>query len=173
MSKAVQMITVVFVSAFLFAAGCAEKPKAGEAGMAPGAEAGKGPGAGVDEAGLGDVPKSVEESAALKDIHFDFDKSVITDVSKETLKTNAEWLKKNGAKKIQIEGHCDERGTNEYNLALGDRRASSAKNYLALLGIDAKRVSTVSYGEEKPLCTQQTEDCWTKNRRGHFVVVTK
>ncbi|MEK6815691.1 MAG: hypothetical protein AABY65_13260, partial [Nitrospirota bacterium] len=73
MSKAIQMIMVVFASAFLLAAGCAEKPKAGEAGMAPGAEAGKGAGAGVGEAGLGDVPKSVEESAALKDIHFDFD----------------------------------------------------------------------------------------------------
>lgn len=171
MSKAIQMIVAISASAFLFTAGCAEKPKTGEAGMAPGAEAGKG--AGVGEAGLGDVPKSVEESSALKDIHFDFDKSVVTDVSKETLKANAGWLKKNGGNKIQIEGHCDERGTNEYNLALGDRRAAAAKNYLVLLGIDAKRISTVSYGEEKSLCTQQTEDCWAKNRRGHFVIVTK
>ncbi len=111
-----------------------------------------------------------KEEFRLEDIHFDLDKYEIKDKDREILSNLADWLSKNKSVKIGIEGHCDERGTNEYNLALGERRANSAKKYLATLGIDASRIGTISYGEEKPLCTESSEDCWLKNRRGHFVI---
>src|SRR5215469_3578138 len=89
----------------------------------------------------------------------------------QTLKVNAEWLKRNPAARIEIEGHCDSRGTNEYNLALGAKRAQAAKDYLANLGISAERLSTISYGAEIPVCREQTESCWSQNRRARFVVI--
>jgi len=113
----------------------------------------------------------VEEAPKLQDIHFDFDRYNIRDDAKVILEENAAWLKKNPGVKIQIEGHCDERGTTEYNLALGDRRAKSTRDYLVSLGIDPGRVLTISFGEEKPQCTEKTEDCWQKNRRSHFVIM--
>lgn len=116
------------------------------------------------------VEAKVKEEFRLEDIHFDLDKYEIKDKDREILSNLADWLSKNKSVKIEIEGHCDERGANEYNLALGERRADSAKNYLATLGIDASRIGTISYGEEKPLCTESSEDCWFKNRRGHFVI---
>lgn len=103
-----------------------------------------------------------------EDIHFDYDKADIKERDRETLKSLAEWLSNNKGSKIQIEGHCDERGSSEYNLALGDRRANSAKEYLVNLGINRGRIDTITYGEEKPLCMESSEDCWGKNRRGHF-----
>jgi len=115
----------------------------------------------------------VYESKLLKGIHFDFDKYNIRPDDAEILKQNAAVLKKFPAVKIQVEGHCDERGTNEYNLALGERRASSAKKYLITLGIDERRISTISYGEEKPLDPGHIEEAWTKNRRAEFIVLTK
>lgn len=105
-----------------------------------------------------------------EDIHFDYDKADIKERDRETLKSLAEWLLNNKGSKIQIEGHCDERGSNEYNLALGDRRAHSAKQYLLTLGVSESRISAISYGEEKPLCSESSEDCWGKNRRGHFAI---
>jgi peptidoglycan-associated lipoprotein len=113
----------------------------------------------------------VEETPKLQDIHFDFDKYTIRDDAKEILDKNAAWLKKNPNLKIQIEGHCDERGTNEYNLALGDRRSKSTKDYLIFLGIDPARISTISFGEEKPLDPGHNEEAWAKNRRSHFVIM--
>ncbi len=109
----------------------------------------------------------------LEDIHFDFDKSDIKADSREILQKNAEWLQNNPDIKFQIEGHCDERGTAEYNLALGDRRAISTKKYLISLGISADRIYTISYGEELPLDPGHSEDAWAKNRRAHFLVITK
>jgi peptidoglycan-associated lipoprotein len=109
----------------------------------------------------------------LEDIHFDFDKSDIRADARDTLQKNAEWLQKNPDVKIQIEGHCDERGTAEYNLALGDRRAMSTKKYLISLGVSAERIYTISYGEELPIDTGHNEDAWAKNRRGHFLVIVK
>jgi peptidoglycan-associated lipoprotein len=106
----------------------------------------------------------------LKPIYFDFDKSFIRDDAKAVLQSNAAWLKANPQAKIKIEGNCDERGTVEYNQALGQRRAASAKKYLADLGISAHRILLISYGKEKPVCTEGTEDCWQKNRRDDFVV---
>ena len=86
------------------------------------------------------------------------------------MKANADWLKANPQAKVRIEGNCDERGTREYNQALGQRRASSAKKYLTDLGISAKRITLISYGKEKPVCTESDEACWQKNRRDEFVV---
>ena len=107
--------------------------------------------------------------AALKDIHFDFDKSQIRPDAARILDANVDWMKSNPAAVIIIEGHCDERGTNDYNLALGDRRARATLNYLIAHGISASRITTISYGEERPLCTARTEACWAGNRRAHFL----
>jgi OOP family OmpA-OmpF porin len=106
----------------------------------------------------------------LESIYFDFDKYVIKPEFRDPLKRNAEWLQKNPEKKVVIEGNCDERGTNEYNMALGQRRADAAAKYLMDLGIAKDRVGTVSYGEEKPICTEHNEACWSKNRRDDVVV---
>ncbi len=115
----------------------------------------------------------VYESTLLKRIHFDFDRYDIRPQDAEILKQNAEVLKKFPKLKIQIEGHCDERGTNEYNLALGERRANSTKNYLLSLGIAGDRISTISYGEERPLDPAQNEEAWAKNRRADFIITAK
>ena len=106
----------------------------------------------------------------LEDVHFDFDKSDLRPDAREILNKNAEWIRNNPGVKIQIEGHCDERGTEEYNLALGERRANSVKNYLVSLGIEADRLYTISYGEELPLDPGHNEEAWAKNRRAHFLV---
>ena len=114
-------------------------------------------------------PKSADSKVkGLNMVHFDFDKSDIKDDAKKTLEDNAGWLKKNKDVKVTVEGHCDERGTEEYNLALGDRRSKSTKKYLVNLGVESKRMSTKSYGEEKPLETCHNESCWWKNRRADF-----
>jgi len=105
-----------------------------------------------------------------EDIYFEFDKSTLTPTAQDNLLRKAQWLRENSDTTATIEGHCDNRGTNEYNLALGDRRAESAKSFLVDLGIDASRLTTISYGEERSVCPQQNEECWAKNRRNHFVV---
>ncbi len=115
----------------------------------------------------------VLESKLLKDIHFDFDKYDIRPGDAEILKANASLLMKQPTVKIQIEGHCDERGTIEYNLALGERRANSAKKYLISLGMPADRISTISYGKEKPLDSSHNEEAWAKNRRAHSIILAK
>jgi peptidoglycan-associated lipoprotein len=109
----------------------------------------------------------------LQDAFFDYDKYELRDDARSALATDAEWLKKFSTMQILIEGHCDERGTNEYNLALGERRANAAKDYLVSLGIDGSRVKTVSYGKERPVCTEASETCWAKNRRAHLVITAK
>jgi peptidoglycan-associated lipoprotein len=105
-----------------------------------------------------------------EDIYFEFDKATLTPAAQDNMLRKAEWLRENSDVTVTIEGHCDERGTNEYNLALGDRRAESAKAFLVDLGIAAARITTISYGEERPVCAQHNEECWAKNRRDHFVV---
>ena len=119
------------------------------------------------------IAGEVFESRLLKDIHFDFDRYDIRPEDTQILKENAALLSKYPQVKVQVEGHCDERGTNEYNLALGERRASAAKKYLLSLGISTDRISSISYGEEKPLDTGHDEEAWSKNRRGHFVILSK
>ncbi len=106
--------------------------------------------------------------AALKTIHFDYDKSEIKESDRAILQGIADFMKAFPAAKLEIEGHCDERGTNEYNLALGNKRAAAALAYLKTLGVDEARFTTISYGKEKPLCTEAKEACWGQNRRGEF-----
>ena len=108
--------------------------------------------------------------AAFEDeeIHFDFDKYVLTPQAMMILDDKAAYLREHPTVRVLVEGHCDDRGSNEYNLALGDRRANSAKNYLVKSGVAESRITTISYGEEQPLCMQQNESCWYRNRRGHF-----
>jgi peptidoglycan-associated lipoprotein len=108
--------------------------------------------------------------AALKDIHFDFDRSDIRPGDAQILDANAAWLKSNPNNLVLIEGHCDERGTPEYNLALGERRARAALSYLVSQGVQAGRITVISYGEERPQCTEKTEECWARNRRDRFLV---
>jgi peptidoglycan-associated lipoprotein len=105
----------------------------------------------------------------VKDAYFDFNKADIRADAREALGKTAEFLRKYPQIKVTIEGHCDERGSTEYNLVLGDRRAAAAKNYLVQLGISADRINTVSYGKEKPFCMESNEQCWQRNRVGHFV----
>ncbi|HEX9305130.1 MAG TPA: peptidoglycan-associated lipoprotein Pal [Thermoanaerobaculia bacterium] len=109
----------------------------------------------------------------LQDAYFDYDQSDLRDDARTALSANAAWLKKYPSIQILIEGHCDERGTSAYNLALGDRRANAARDYLASLGISPARVRTVSYGKERPFCTESSETCWQQNRRSHFVITAK
>jgi len=103
-----------------------------------------------------------------EDIHFDFDKYVLTPQAMMILDDKAAYLREHSGVRVLVEGHCDDRGSSEYNLALGDRRANSAKNYLVRSGVAASRITTISYGEEQPLCMQQNESCWSRNRRGNF-----
>lgn len=113
------------------------------------------------------------ESKALKDIHFDFDKFNIKSSAAAVLKKNAEFLLAHPTYKIQIEGHCDERGSVEYNLVLGERRAESARKFLSNLGVNKDQLSTISYGEEMPLDPRHNEEAWAKNRRCHFIILAK
>jgi peptidoglycan-associated lipoprotein len=109
--------------------------------------------------------------AGLETVHFDYDKANITAENKKILQGNADWIKKNTTYKVQIEGHCDNRGTIEYNLALGERRANAVKAYLASLGVPAGRMSVISYGKEKPIEQGDSEAAYAKNRRANFVPV--
>ena len=115
------------------------------------------------------APSEFTANANLKDIFFDFDKYDVRPNDAKTLDTNAAWLKSNNDL-VLIEGHCDERGTNEYNLALGERRAKATMNYLVAQGVQASRITIISYGKERPTCTEHSEACWAQNRRAHFLV---
>jgi len=109
----------------------------------------------------------------LGDVFFELDSATISDAARASLNTNAEWLKQWSSTRITIEGHCDERGTAEYNLGLGERRANAVKAYLTGLGVAADRVVVVSKGKEAPFCTESNEACWQQNRRGHFLITAK
>ncbi len=129
----------------------------------------------TEEIREGEAKKEAEavKEGLFKDIHFDYNKYDIKPEYQEQLKRIADYLISNPSVKIIIEGHCDERGTNEYNLALGDKRANAVKDFLVSAGVSADRIETVSYGEERPLCTEHNESCWWRNRRAHFVEVTE
>ncbi len=120
--------------------------------------------------------KSIDElnkENILEDVYFEFDKSRLTPETREVLKKHAQWLKEHPSVKILIEGHCDERGTEQYNLALGDRRAHAVKNYLISLGISPDRMKTISFGEMFPKVKGHNEWAWSQNRRCHFVIISK
>ncbi len=105
------------------------------------------------------------------DVHFDFDSPALSDAASSILAINADWLVKYPTVKVEIEGHCDERGTEEYNLALGEKRAKAVSDTMVKLGVDASRMRTISYGESVPLDPGHTEEAWAKNRRAHFAIV--
>lgn len=133
----------------------------------PTAETGAVPEAKIAEAEVG------QETAELKDIYFDFDQSAIRDDFKKLMDENVEWFRKRSAAKVTIEGHCDERGSSEYNLALGERRARATRDYLVAAGIAANRISTISFGKERPFVSGHDESTWKWNRRAHFAPVAK
>ena len=116
---------------------------------------------------------SINNLGLLPEIHFDYDKADIRDSDKSNLSKSADNLKKFDFLSVTIEGHCDDRGTVEYNLALGERRAKAAYDYLVSLGVAASRLKTVSYGKEIPICREANADCWGRNRRDHFTVTGK
>jgi len=169
-------IAVAALLGAMLTAGCSSKQSGSGAAGQGGAGA-----AGIGENGLGANGSSsmnqfqkgtLGESGQgpLSDIHFDYNDYSIREQDGAILKSNADWMTKNSAARVQIEGHCDDRGSEEYNIALGAKRAQAAKDYLETLGIGADRMSTISYGKELPLCTEETDDCWAQNRRDHFVV---
>jgi peptidoglycan-associated lipoprotein len=173
------LLGIVFL-AFLFVIGGCPKPTPTPQGDAASQAAGSGKGqqqskTGESSTGSGSLEdarkgKAPVSDGPLKEVYFAYDSFDLRPDARATLKTNADWLKANTAARVEIEGHCDERGTNEYNLALGAKRAQAAKDYLVSLGIAVGRLSTISYGEELQVCKEQTEDCWQKNRRDRFVV---
>ncbi len=186
MSKKSLIITILFVSIALIMTGCPKKTTVKETPSAEKGTAGK---AGAEKAKETDkgtefdktlvakktpgIGGEVFESSLLKDVHFDFDKYDIRPADAAALKENAALLKKYAKVKIQVEGHCDERGTVEYNLALGERRANSTRNYLVSIGVSPERISTISYGKERPLDPAHNEAAWTKNRRAHTIITAK
>jgi peptidoglycan-associated lipoprotein len=115
------------------------------------------------------LPSEFALNSNLRTIYFDFDKYDIRPDDAKMLDANAAWLKSNADNLLLIEGHCDERGTNEYNLALGEKRAKAAMNYLVAQGVQASRITIISYGKERPTCTEKTEACWARNRRDMFL----
>ncbi len=117
-----------------------------------------------------DAQVYAESMGFLGDVYFDLDRSDLSSASRDRLAQNAEFIASRPEFTFTIEGHCDERGTNEYNLALGDRRANTALSYLVSLGVDASRITTISYGEENPTCDTSGESCWSQNRRAHFAI---
>jgi len=149
----------------LFLVGCPKRP------TGPGAMATAPSGSGAQAAPAAPTVKPGDFSPMpnLKTIHFDFDKFNIRPDDAKTLDANATWLKANASVLVLIEGHCDERGTNEYNLVLGEKRAKAAMTYLVAQGVPANRMTTISYGRERPVCTEKTEACWARNRRDNFL----
>ncbi len=167
-------LAVAVFLAVLFASGCSalrkKKGVSGEEGAPGQAPGGLVEGSTLDRYKQGLPP---EEGGPLQDVHFAYDSYELSEEARDILAANAEWLRNNSAVSVEIEGHCDERGTVEYNLALGAKRARAVKEFLTDAGISPQRLSTISYGEELPLCREPTESCWARNRRAHFVLISK
>ena len=153
--------------------GSRPQPTAAQSGAGGGASLGAVSGSAAGTATDRPSPRDFSVNAALKDINFDFDKYDIRPSDAKILDASAAWLKSNPRNLLLIEGHTDERGTAEYNLALGERRAKAAMSYLVALGIQANRISIISYGSEQGLCKERGEACWARNRRDHFLVKTE
>lgn len=120
-----------------------------------------------------ELTRMASEEGRLTPVYFDFDQFNIRSDMKPGLNEVARWLKEYDTVKVRVQGHCDERGSNEYNIALGERRANSIKRYLSTLGVASSRLSTVTFGEEKPVCSGHNEGCWWKNRRGETEIVAR
>ncbi|HLN81207.1 MAG TPA: peptidoglycan-associated lipoprotein Pal [Thermoanaerobaculia bacterium] len=181
------IVVLAFVAAAILpmAQGCKKKPPTTTAEARPPVEAPAPPetrvppppAAAPRDVEVGDVMATdiaeLNTKGYLKDAYFDYDQSDLREDARGSLSGNAEWLKRYPSIQVLIEGHCDERGTSAYNLALGDRRANAARDYLDSLGIASSRIRTVSYGKERPACTEGSESCWQQNRRAHFVITSK
>jgi peptidoglycan-associated lipoprotein len=156
--------------AFAVVACSSKKNQAGTGaeGANPLGESGTGPGGSLQQFQQGSLGSGGQ--GPLTDIHFAYNEYTIEPQDGSILHNNATWLTAHANSRVQIEGHCDERGSEEYNIALGAKRAQAAKDYLVTLGISGDRISTISYGKELPLCTEHEESCWSQNRRDHFVV---
>lgn len=168
---------VLFVALCLcvsLAGACKKKGPGPEDGVG-GPDSGMGIGdeglAGGSSLGRAQKGLSPEEDGILKDVHFGYDSDEVESGETGLLEQNLEWLQQNARAKVELEGHCDSRGTIEYNLALGAKRAKAVKDWLTGHGIAADRVSTISYGKELPLCQEETDSCWARNRRVHFVIL--
>ena len=180
MKRGVGLIVLVFLLSIMFVAGCAKKTVYQEekgiakeqAAVEQEAAEERAAAAKAAEEGAA-VAKAARELYEFRDINFDFDKFNLSEEARELLKKHAGWLNKNKDVMIVVEGHCDEKGTTEYNLALGERRAGAAAKFLVDMGVDAKRIKTISYGEELPLDPGHNEEAWAKNRRAHFIVSGK
>lgn len=157
---------LLVVPGLMMAVGCQKKTVMEQTGQAPAPA----PAPKEEPAVVTPGPDKMSAMVMQEDIYFAFDRANLSPMAQENLRRKAEWLRANPDATVTIEGHCDERGTNEYNLALGDRRAESAKSFLVDLGISAKRLATISYGEERPVDPRHNEEAWAKNRRAHFVV---
>lgn len=182
-----KQLFAIFIIAGILIAGCAQRkavtsderqPSAVQQPQAKEEEQQKGPEkiteqqvARIESKDIAAKPEAI--LGLFSDIHFEFNNYDIRAEARPTLKAVADHLTKDSSLKVLIEGHCDERGTSEYNLALGDGRAKATRDYLVSLGIPSARIETMSYGEEKPVCTDQTEECWAKNRRGHFIFLSR
>lgn len=158
--------------------GCAKKPPTPDAAQAstPGgldADGRGGPGSGAldEQRRRAEQERLAREQFVNQDIYFDFDSYTLRSDARAVLEQKAAWMKTNPGANVQVEGHCDERGTNAYNLALGERRANTVKQYIITLGVNGGRISTISYGEEQPFDPGHTETAWAKNRRAHFVLL--
>ncbi|MCI0493268.1 MAG: peptidoglycan-associated lipoprotein Pal [Planctomycetes bacterium] len=174
--RIVRLSAVVWLLVWVGADGCAKRSGMVEVGAGVGPSASSTPG--------GDSATSLERGAAtefegtrdtdtvvvgLSDVFFEFNSAIISPDARPSLDQTAQWLRTSTSRRVVIEGHADERGTNEYNMALGERRAQALKRYLVASGIEDRRIKIVSYGEEKPFCRGGQERCWEENRRGHFV----
>jgi peptidoglycan-associated lipoprotein len=178
---------LIFVSIFLLTASCAPKksvvqqekpaglPTETVGGESAEEEQVEEPEAIMEEdlQALRQLEKEALREGALADVYFDFNQYNLKPEAQKELEKTAEWLIKSPAVRILIEGHCDERGTQEYNLALGQRRAASVQQYLQSLGVDSTRIESVSYGEERPADPRHGEEAWAKNRRAHFTIIKK
>jgi peptidoglycan-associated lipoprotein len=168
------LVAVVVILGLLMVSGCAwfkTEEKAQEPPPGAAKEEGTKRTAEAESKKMEGKPEAtVKEEASLQDIFFDFDKHNVRSDQRAAIDQGAAWLRNNAAVKIVIEGHCDERGTSEYNMALGDRRAKNVKEALVSRGVNAKSIKTISYGKEKPFDAGHNEEAWAKNRRGHFVI---
>ncbi len=169
---------VIFLSALLILVGCAKR-RTGTAGDSEGMAGSKGrmeEGKVLTRPGIREAPVTPSQRAKdspLQDVFFEFDKAVLHAEAQQALTENIRWLKAHPRVRIRVEGHCDERGTNDYNLALGDLRAKIARDYLVAGGVNAKRITIISYGEERPFVLGHDEESWKWNRRGHFVLTAR
>lgn len=172
MKKRIQWGVILVALLIVAAAGCSKKPPAGEIVAPPERSAQTTPTPSRDASSSADSDASRDVRFAIEDVFFEYDKHNLTQAGRDALAKNADYLMKNPDAKFLIEGHCDERGTREYNLALGARRAAAVRDYLASLGVANTRMETVSYGKERPLDPRSNEEAWSVNRNGHTQIVS-